>query len=92
MGQTYMLYTGHRMTWENVANIYSELIDLKVEWVPVGEYTAKRKKGGDSIMYDRNYDRDVDNTKILNATGLKPEDFTSFKEGIRQGLEKVGAI
>lgn len=44
MGQTYMLYTGHRMTWENIANIYSELIGLKVEWVPVGEYTAKRKK------------------------------------------------
>ena len=35
--------------------------------------------GGDSIMYDRNYDRDVDNTKILNVTGLKLEDFTSFK-------------
>lgn len=30
-------------------------------------------------MYDRNYDRDVDNTKILNVTGLKLEDFTSFK-------------
>ena len=92
MEQTYMLSTGHRMTWEDVANVYTELIGLKVEWIPVEEYKAKRNKGGWGIMYDRNYDRDVDNTKILRDTGLKPEDFTPFKEGIRQELKKVGAI
>ena len=92
MGQTYMLSTGHRMTWEDVANVYAELIGLKVEWVPVEEYKEKRKKGGWGIMYDRNYNRDVDNSKILRDTGLKPEDFTPFKEGVRQELEKVGAI
>ncbi len=92
MEQTYMLSTGHRMTWEDVANIYTELIGLNVEWIPVEEYKQKRNKGGWGIMYDRNYHRDVDNSKILRDTGLKPEDFTPFKEGIRQELKKVGAI
>ena len=92
MGQTYMLSTGHRMTWDDVANVYAELIGLKTEWVPVEEYTAKSGYGGWGIMYDRGYDRDVDNTKILKATGLKPEDFTPFKEGVRQELKAIGAL
>lgn len=92
MGQTYMLSTGHRMTWEDVANVYTELIGLKVEWVSVEEFMQKRNKGGWGIMYDRNYDRDVDNSKILRDTGLKPEDFVPFKEGIRIELKKIGAI
>lgn len=92
MGETYMLSTGHRMTWGDVADVYAELIGLKVEWVPVEEYTAKRNKGGWGIMYDRNYDRAVDNSKILAATGLTAEDFVPFKEGIRRELKKVGAL
>mgnify|MGYP004532276325 FL=1 len=92
MGQTYMLSTGHRMTWEDVANVYTKLIGLKVEWVPVEEYKVKRNKGGWGIMYDRNYDRAVDNTKILEATGLTANDFTPFEDGIKQELKKVGAI
>ena len=92
MGQTYMLSTGHRMTWEDVAKVYTKLIGLKVEWVPVEEYKIKRNKGGWGIMYDRNYDRAVDNSKILQATGLTADDFTPFEEGIRQELKKVGAI
>lgn len=93
MGQTYMLSTGHRMTWEDVANVYAELLNLKVEWVPVDEYRAKTDKGwGDSLLYDRNYNREVDNSKVLKATGLTSKDFTPFKEGIRIELEKLGAI
>lgn len=92
MGETYMLSTGHRMTWREVAEVYSELIGLKVEWVPVEEYKQKRNKGGWGIMYDRNYDRAVDNAKILAATGLTADDFVPFKEGIRRELKKVGAL
>lgn len=92
MGETYMLSTGHRMTWGDVADVYTELLGAKFEWVPVEEYCAKSGKGGFPIMYDRNFDRSVDNTKLLKATGLKAEDFVPFKEGIRMELKKLGAI
>lgn len=93
MGETYMLSTGHRMTWEEVANVYAELLNMKVEWVSVDEYRAKTGKGwGDSLLYDRNYNREVDNTKIMKATGLTQEGFVPFREGIRQELEKLDAI
>lgn len=92
MGETYMLSTGHRMTWEDVADVYTELLGAKIAWVPVEEYTARTGHGGFPLKYDRNYDRAVDNTKILKATGLTKEDFVPFKEGIRIELEKLGAI
>ena len=92
MGQTYMLSTGHSMTWEDVANVYEELLGVKVEWIGTEEYLEKTKKGRIPLLFDRGYDRKTDNTKILEATGLKPEDFTPFKEGVRIELEKLGVI
>lgn len=92
MGETYMLSTGHRMTWGDVADVYTKLLGAKFEWVPVEEYTQKTGKSGFPLMYDRNYDRSVDNTKVMKATGLTQEDFVPFKEGIRQELVKLGVI
>lgn len=92
LGQTYLLSTGHKMTWEDVANVYVELLGLKVEWIPTKEYVNKTYKGGSPLFYDRGYDRYADNTKVLSATGLCESDFTPFKEGIRHELELLGAI
>lgn len=91
-GETYMLSTGHRMTWADVARVYEELLGAKIEWVPVEEYTARTGKGGFPLQYDRNYDRSVNNSKVMQATGLKQSDFVPFKEGIRRELKKLGAI
>ena len=91
MGETYMLSTGHRMTWENVAEVYGELLGLKYTWLSTEDYVA-RHGGGFPLFYDRGYDRTVDNAKILQATGLTADSFTPFKEGVRLELKKVGAI
>lgn len=91
-GETYMLSSGHHMTWEDVAKIYEELLRLKYEWLQTEEYIAKSHRGGFPLFYDRGYDRTVDNTKLLKATGLTAADFTPFKEGVKLELKKVGAI
>lgn len=60
------------------------LLGAKFEWVDA----SLLKKGNPWILkYDRMYDRIIDNTKILNVTGLRPQDFTSIKEGIQIELE-----
>lgn len=92
LGETYLLSTGHHMTWEYVANVYSELLGLKTEWLPTAEYIKKTCKGGSPLFYDRGYDRFSDNSKVLRATGLTASDFTPFEEGIKRELEKLGAI
>lgn len=91
-GEAYNLSTGHRMTWSEVADMYSELLGVRFEWLPTEEYISKAKKGGFPLFYDRGYDRAIDNSKVLKATGLKAEDFTPFKEGLRIELKKLGAI
>lgn len=92
IGETYLLSTGHHMTWENVADIYVRLLGLKAEWIPTDEYRAKTYKGGSPLFYDRGYDRFSDNSKVLGATGLSEGDFTPFEDGIKRELISLGAI
>lgn len=92
MGKTYMLSTGHKMTWDNVADVYRELLGLKLEWVSENEYDKIEGYWKPGIDYDRSYDRYTDNSEMLKATGLTENDFVPFKEGIKSELKKLGVI
>lgn len=88
MCETYNLSTAHRMTWNDVANIYTEFLGVKFNWIPNDEF----KGWSVPILYDRGYNRDMDNAKLLRDTGLTPDDFTPFKEGVELELRNVGVI
>lgn len=92
MCKTVMLSTGHRLTWGDVANIYTELLGLKVEWLDSDEYKAKLGMYKWPLKYDRGYNREVDPQEMLDITGLKPEDFKTLKEGITIELKKLGVL
>ena len=63
------------------------MFGIEIEWVSEAEFLeAYPSAAGDYqwvYKYDRCFDRRIDNTKVLRATGLRPEDFTSVKEGLR---------
>lgn len=94
IGQTYSVYSGHGMTWGQVAQCYEKLIGLKVRWCDEQEYLANQPNLQNSkllmwaYLHDRRYNRDIDCTKIMEATGLTKEDFCPVEEGIRIELEK----
>ena len=92
LGETYMISTGHSMTWETVANVYKELLNLKTEWIPTEEYISKTSKGGFPLYYDRGYDRRVNNSKVMRDSGLTEDDLTPFKEGIKSELIKLNSL
>lgn len=92
MRKTYMLSTGHRLTWGDIANIYTELLGLKVEWLNPDEYKSRFGLYRFPLKYDRAYNREVDPSQMLNDLGLRPEDFKTMKEGIEIELGKFGAI
>ena len=75
------------MTWGEIADLYTELLGVQFEWVPANYHSQKWK-----WKYDRAYDRKIDNSKILEATGLKKEDFKNIKEGIHIELKKLGVV
>lgn len=86
-GEVYTISSAQNLTWEAVTEIYTKLLNVRFEWVPAAYPCDKWR-----WYYDRAYDRTIDNSKVLKATGLKPEDFKSVEEGIRIELKKLGAI
>ena len=87
IGEAYTISSAQNLKWCEVTDIYTELLGVKFEWAPADfpEHFWHWK-------YDRAYDRAVDNSKVLAATGLKAEDFTSIRGGIIIELKKLGAL
>ena len=82
-GEAYTVSSGQNLTWGEVANIYTELIGAEFEWVSVEEYLkALNNVNYYPLIYDRLFDRTIDNSKILEVTGLTGKDFLSVKEGM----------
>ncbi len=91
IGEVYTISSAQNLTWGEVADIYTEFLGVKFEWIPVEKlYSSFKNKW--IWSYDRAYDRKIDNSKVLGATGLTKEDFTSIKEGIGIELKKLGVI
>ncbi len=87
IGEAYTVTSAPGLTWGEVADIYTEVLGVEFEWVPADFPPDKFH-----WFYDRAYDRAVDNSKILRATGLTKDDFKSIREGICIELRKLGAI
>lgn len=87
IGEAYTVSSAQNLTWGEVADIYADVLGVKFEWVPAN-YPHDLWRW----HYDRAYDRTIDNTKVLKATGLRSEDFTSIREGVCIELKKLGAI
>ena len=75
-----------------VAKYYEELIGLKYIAVDMYDflsiqsdepYDTHRWK----LIYDRMYDRVVDNSKILNITGLKQSELKPLYVGLKESLD-----
>ena len=87
IGEAFTIFSGHGMTWGEVADAYCKTIGLRVEWVSDEAYfeSTPDVKAKREIMwrYDRAFDRDMDVGKVLRVTGLTPTDFSSVEDGIR---------
>ena len=92
LGEEFTVSTAQNLTWGEVADIYTELYGAKFNWVDTERYIEEYpwlKENPWILKYDRLFDRKIDNSKILKVTGLKKEDFTSIRDGIKYELEKI---
>ncbi|MBO5051072.1 MAG: hypothetical protein J6D31_02640 [Clostridia bacterium] len=87
IGEAFSIYSGHGMTWGEVAEAYCKVIGLQVEWVDEETYFASsetaRSKREIMWRYDRAFDRDLDSSKVMRVSGLTPADFATVEQGIR---------
>ncbi len=88
LGETYTIGSEQNLTWGQVAELYAEHIGLRYRWLPLEEYLAQYPER-ERLLYDRMYDRDMDCTKVFNATGLRREDFTPLGEALGRELDKL---
>jgi nucleoside-diphosphate-sugar epimerase len=93
-GEAYTVSTSESHTWEEIADYYKDLCDLKAVWIDQEDF--QRIKGGDSyslnvrwqLEYARLFTRIYDNSKVLAATGLKQSDMMPLYDGLKLEIER----
>ena len=96
--EIFSVSTSEHMTWGEVADIYNKLIGLEAVWIDMEEFLAIVSDGAKNpgayryqLIYDRLFDRIMDNSKVLEATGLKQSDLSTLYDGLKRELEGVDA-
>lgn len=90
--EAYTVSGAQNLTWGEAADIYTDLIGAKFQWVDTDKYIENEPKVRSDpfiLKYDRLFDRKIDNSKILKATGLKASDFVPIRDGIKTEIEKI---
>ena len=92
-GETYTISSAPNLTWGEVAEIYSRLLNIEIKWISEDEYLkpyiSKNLRWQCRYKYDRCFDRKINNEKVLKATGLNASDFLSIEEGVKTELKKA---
>lgn len=93
IGETFTIYSGHGLSWGEVAEAYGRLTGARFRWCETDEYvkgTPKIARSPWMWKYDRCFNRDIDCSRVLAVTGLTQEDFLSIEDGIRTELKILG--
>lgn len=93
--EDYIIGNDENLTWEQIADIYSDVLGIKFAWIDSEEYLRLCTDGSNAakiiLYYDRLFDREVDNTKVREATGMRREDFTGFRDGLIYEISQLSA-
>lgn len=85
-GGIFTVSTSESRTWTEVIRMYQKVVPLEIVSCSLADF--ERARGGVyQIKYDRMYDRVIDNSKILCATGLSQFDLAPIEENLTAQLE-----
>ena len=93
--ESYTLSTAEHHTWGEIAEYYTDIIGSRFEWVDTDTYLKcisqpeRRDNARYQLVYDRLFERVIDNGKILRDAGLTDHAFTSLYEGLKTELSKI---
>ena len=95
LGEAFTLATAENHTWGEIADFYASLRGLKAVWAPEEDYL--RIVNGDpwsphaawQLRTDRLFNRVIDNSKVLAATGRSQSDLMPLAKGLETELAKV---
>jgi len=86
--EAFTVSTAEHMKWEQIVDIYRTVVPtLDVRDCDMARF--ERAHGAVwQIRYDRMYNRVVDNTKVLNATGLRQSQLATLQDGLVSQLKQ----
>lgn len=93
-GETYNVSTSEHMKWEDVARIYQKIGNLKYITVDDDIFLNIMDDEGNvkikqQLLYDRCFDRIVDNSKILSLCNMKQEELMPLEEGLKREFKNI---
>ena len=95
-GETYSFTTHENYTWREIAEIYKDICGLDYEFIDDEDYIDiiagpdGNKRGiGFQLRYDREFDRDMDNSKILALAGMTREDMTPLRKALAYEIGRI---
>lgn len=84
--QSYNVATGEHHSWAEIAEMYNRILPFKYITVSIDDYLNIIADGADwakyQLIYARCFQRITDNTKILNATGMKQSELMPLEKGL----------
>ena len=93
-GEIFTVSTAEHHTWEEIAEYYKEICCMKTLWVDKEDYirilspdpyvTSARWQ----LEFDRLFDRVMDNSKILAATGMTQSDLMPLYDGLKHEIAR----
>lgn len=91
MGEAFSLTTAEHHTWKEIADIYQRIGGLQYIIADTESYLHIMGPDNPNIrrqlLWDRCYDRIMDNSKILKITGMKQEDLMPLEKGLAMELQ-----
>ncbi len=88
----YNVATSEHHTWREIAEMYNEICPFKYIEVDTDDYLDIISDGGTwtkyQLIYARMFNRITDNTKILEATGMKQSELMTLRDGLKHEFER----
>ena len=91
-GGVFTVSTAEHHTWREIAEIYKKLGGLKYITASDDDYLEIFGGGvyaRQQLLYDRCYDRVIDNTRILHFAGMSQKDLMPLEEGLKLELSAL---
>lgn len=89
LGETFTVSTSEHHTWGQIAEYYRDICNLQAVWVDKEDY-LRIFNGGQwdrgarwQLEYDRLFERVIDNSKVLAATGMRQTDLKKLHDGLK---------
>lgn len=86
-GEDFNVVTSESRTWQDVSDIYGKCLGMKRTSVSIPAY--ERLTNRYQLVYDRMFDRAMDNRKVLQATGMRQQELIPLAVGLGQELAAI---